>query len=343
MKKSHRLPFVNRFTRLAFLFAGITAAIIPFTPLSAQNIGIGTANPLEKLHVAGTVLADHLRVQQSGQFDVRLAINSVPQNSYRLFVNGGNTFLGGTLETSGSTTVGHNLSVANDGIIENNFRINGRIGIGGATNGNYQLMVNNGNSYFEGNLTATGNASVNGAITAGTNVSVGNNLIVANDAIITENFRVNGRVGINGGTHGSYGLMVNNSNSYFQGNITATGTVAASGNLTIKGNGHVRSAGSSNLRVGFTSKAVNVVINNGASVSVTANITSFEGASTDDARVFVAQVVNDIGSTVPWSEVNITVMGVNPGSGTCLLWLHNASGSTGTVAGTIYLTTIARE
>jgi hypothetical protein len=60
-------------------------------------------------------------VLQSGKFDARVGINMAPNNSYRLYVNGGNTFLDGTFETSGSTIVGNNLSVANDGVIVNNF------------------------------------------------------------------------------------------------------------------------------------------------------------------------------------------------------------------------------
>jgi hypothetical protein len=295
----------------------------------AQNVGIGTNSPQAPLHVVGTILTTHLNASQSGRFDQRIAINAAPNNSYRLFLNGGHTFLGG------------NLTVENDGIIENNFRINGRIGINGATNGAYGLYVNNSNSYFQGNIIATGTANITGSVTTSGNLNAGNNLNVTNDGIIENNFRVNGRVGINGGTHGSYGLIVNNSNSYFQGNVITTGTVSAVGNLTIKGNGHVRSNGSSNLKVGFTSKYVNVLINNGDAVSVTANIADFSG-NTDDARVFVAQVVND-GGTLPWSKVNITVMGVNSTEGTCILWLHNESGSNNILKGTIYLTTIAKD
>jgi hypothetical protein len=321
--------------------------------LTGQNVGIGTDNPQAKLQVVGTVMATEGLVEDIMRVNGRVGINGPAHISYRLFVNNGHSYFQGNTITTGTATingvvnaasnvsVGSNLNVANDGIIENNFRVNGRVGINGATNGSYGLMVNNSNSYFQGNTITTGTATIDGILTTGSNLSVGGTLNVANDGIVGNNLRVNGRVGINGPTNANYGLFVNSSNSYFQGNVTATGTVSAAGNLTIKGNGHVRSNGSSNLYIGFTSKYVNMAINNGATAAVSANISPFTGDN-NDVRVFVAQVVNDNGDVL-WQKVKITVMGVNAADNTCLLWLHNDSGANGVLKGTIYLTTIAKD
>ncbi|HSK14350.1 MAG TPA: hypothetical protein VK907_14110 [Phnomibacter sp.] len=320
MKNIERTP-LHGIHRIIIAFAVIVCSI--HLSVHAQKVGIGTNNPQAELHVVGTMIGHSLQVtgsvfaQQNGRFDGRVSINGVPNDSYRLLVNNGHTFLGG------------NLNVANDGIIDNNFRVNGRVGINGATDASYGLIVNNSNSYFQGNTITTGTAFMQG------------NMIVSNDGIIDNNLRVNGRVGINGPTNANFGLYVNNSNSYFQGNVTVSGTLNAPGDLTIKGNGHVRSNGSSSLRVGFNSKYVNVNIPAGNSVAVQANIANFTGV-VDNVRVMVAQVVNDNGS-LPWSLVNITVMGVNAADNTCLLWLHNTASVAGVLKGTIYLTTIAKD
>lgn len=293
----------------------------------AQNVGIGTStpDPSFRLDVAGSIRTSMNLVAMN-----RIGVGGPGNIGYKLYVHSGPSYLEGNLTTTGNANIDGGLNVAGATIIDNNFRVNGRIGVNGATNSNYGLIVNAANSYFEGNTTTTGSSTVQGALN------------VTGSGIVDENFRVNGRVGINGATNANYGLIVNNSNSYFQGNTTTTGIANVQGDLVIKGNGHVRTNGSSNLQIGFTSKTVDLVISNGAAVSVTANISPFSG-STADARVMVAQVVNDIGGTVPWSKVKITVMGVDPNTNTCLLWLHNASGANGTLAGTIYLTTISRE
>ena len=357
MKKSNHTGTPT--LRFYFLILTIVMLGTFFQMLFAQNVGIGLGNPIYPLHVAGTIKTnENLIASGTGWIAGKVTIGEVvPNDEYKLRVIGGKTWtsiltaggagwegkmlsvhgdakFSGGLEMNGTlsgvtTAQAQNLQLSNDGIVEGNFRVNGRIGANGATNSNYGLIVNSSNSYFQGNTTTTGNALVQGSLN------------VTGDGIIESNFRVNGRIGINGATNANYGLIVNNSNSYFQGNVTATGTVSAPGNLIIKGNGHVRSNGPSNLRVGFNSKYVNLSINNGASVSVLANITTFTGGN-DDVRVFVSQVVNDNGS-VPWSEVKVTVMGVNSTDNTCLLWLHNTSGANGILKGTIYLTTIAKD
>jgi len=318
--------------------------------IASNKVGEGNTNDLTFF----TANQNRMNISMNGNVGIgiynmgafKFQVNGTSNFMDNIFINGvlvaEDANVSGELILGTDAVIGENLNVGSDGIIGNNFRVNGRAGINGPTNANYGLYVNNSNSYFQGNITASGSASTSGSISTSSNLSAGNNLTVGNDGIIENNFRVNGRVGINGATNAGYGLMVNNSNSYFQGNITATGTINASGNLTVKGNGHVRSNGPSNLKIGFTSKSVNINIANGSNASVIANISEFTGDN-DDVRVFVSQVVSDAGGVVLWPEVNITVMNVNSANGTCLLWLYNNSGVSGILKGTIYLTTISKD
>lgn len=312
----------------------------------AQNVGIGTNNPQAMLHVNGTIMAGHIHGLHTAQIDTRLAINSPVNNGFRLYVEGGHTHLGG------------NLNVANDGIIENNFRVNGRVGINGATNANYGLIVNSSNSYFQGNTITTGTATVNGVLTAGSNVSVGNNLTVTKDAIISENFRANGRAGIGGPTHGSYQLYVHSGNSYFQGNTITTGNATLQGNATIQGNltvagttnlngnfningkGHLRSEGSSDLRVGFTTAIANHIVPGGSETFITVNLPSFQQKS--DIRVHIAQF-EPSAAAFHTSHFKWYVYDVNPTNNTCKIRVINQSNDQKSLSGLFYIMTITRD
>ncbi len=317
---------------LLFKQGWIVAALFIFKSAVAQNVGIGTNNPQVKLHVIGTVRANQIHSISSGQFDTRVAINAPVNASYRLLVEGGHTLLGG------------NLNVANDAIVENNFRVNGRLGINGATHASYGLMVNSSNSYFQGNITATGTSILTGAVTTGTNLSVGNNLNVAKDAIISENLRTNGRVGIGGPTNGSYQLFVNNGNSYFQGNTITSGNPSVLGNLTIKGNGSVRSAGPSHLRVGFVQHNLNFHfggVNQVTEISIP--ITPIQGTS-NDVKVMIAQFEPEGGAAhANWFRTIMKVNLVNTNNNTCVLKMQNLFNGVNHVKGTLHLLVVARD
>jgi hypothetical protein len=107
-----------------------------------------------------------------------------------------------------------------------------------------------------GSGTVTGNARIDGriGINGATNASYG--LIVNNansyfqgGAVITGNKRINGRVGVNGVTSASYGLIVNDANSYLQGSATVLTDAVINGNSRI--DGRIGINGSTNVNYGL--------------------------------------------------------------------------------------------
>ncbi len=330
----------------------ITICSIISTSTSAQKVGIGTSSPQKLFSVNGTIMLDQGN-KNSGSLDsAALVFGSAAQVGIFSrktigdnkdgfdFVTNGITRMtigsGGTVGINGNANVGGILNVTGATVIDDNFRVNGRAGIGGATDGNYQLIVHGGNSYFDGNTSTTGNSDVTGALNVG---GVG---------IVGDNFRVNGRVGIGGATNASYQLIVNNGNSYFDGNIstnanaTVTGTVNANGNLTIKGNGHVRSNGSSNLKVGFDQVSFDVFVPAHDFVDVTANITAFTGGNAD-IRVYPCQVATSVSASTAWEDLRYIPFAVNATNNTCKIRIQNLSGSGNVAVGTLYLMSVAKE
>jgi len=180
----------------------------------------------------------------------------------------------------------------------------------------------------------------------GGTLDVSGTLNLAGDGIVNNNFRVDGRVGINGPTNASYGLIVNNSNSRFGGNVEVTGQVNTASMsvdaLSIAGKGSVRSDGLSPLRMGFASKFVDVVTPGEATVEYTVNITDFVGDN-DDIRVMVSQFAPAAGGGIlAFERCIISVTEVNATHDTCKIKIHNTVGQL-TVKGTIYLMCVAKN
>jgi len=339
---------------------------------NAQNIGIGTTTPLAKLHVAnGNVLIDqNLRVNGNGlflqQFTVGLVIG---ESDHKLRVMGGKTwtstltaggegFPGKMFSVYGDAKISDNLNtgsldVAQDGVVNGNFRIDGRIGINGATNASYGLIVNNADSYLGGDAIVEGNARVNGriGIMGATNSNYGlyvhnantylqGQLNVTQDAIINGNTRIDGRIGINGATDGSYGLKVNNANSYMGGNATVSGNLTVGGSVSIDGKGMVTSNGTSPLRIHFTSVYLDHEINGNHEGSHEFNLPEF-GASVGDVRIEIAQFMPSSGSNT--EDFTWWVSTVDPAANTARIRFRNLSNWGQRLRGTFYLTVIIRD
>jgi hypothetical protein len=307
--------------------------------LKAQTVGIGTNTPdlAYKLDIAGnTKVSNNLAVLN------RVGIGGAGNASYKLYVENGSSYFEGNTTTTGSAgitgnaTIGGTLGVTGATTIDDNFRVNGRAGIGGATNGSYQLFVHGGHSYFDGNTTTTGSAAVTG------NATIGGTVGITGATTVDDNFRVNGRAGIGGATNASYQLIVRGGNSYFESNATVAGTLNASGDLTIKGNGHVRTNGSSNLKVGFNQVSINTVVNSHGYVDVSANITPFTGDN-DDVRVYVCQFVTTYQSSATFHYIQFLAVGVNADTDTCTIRLINQTGSAIVLVGTLYLMSVAKD
>lgn len=305
------------------------------TITSTGLIGINNLNPTSTLHVNGSIRSSSdIWGANLGRFEGRVSIGSNDVPGYKLYVDNGTTGLNGNLETSGFTSLGGQLSVAGYTAIDASFRVNGHVGIGGPVNSTHTLFVHNGSSFFQGDIGNQGDASVGGALN------------VAGDGIIKNNFRVNGRVGINGATNGNYGLIVNDANSYFQGNTTVTGNNTVQGNtslqgeVTIKGNGHVRSNGSSSLRIGFTTAYGGGGYNGHQEKAISVTLPEFEGGS-NDVRVTIAQYEPDSHDTP--SNFKWYVYDVDSTNHTCKIRVINEDNGISMLSGTFYLMAVVKD
>ena len=311
-------------TKLTVLLLLISASFSS----KAQNVGIGTDIPAFPLHVIGTTWSTTLW-GNNGRFNTYLRVGSSYDANYKFYVDNGDSWLGGDLSVSGTS------------------HLTGSVGIGTTPVNGRKLYVQ-GAMESNGYLFATG-ASISGpvglteAISVGTNANIANNLNVGNDGIVSGNFRVNGRVGINGATNGNYGLIVNNANSYFQGNATVTGNMNVSGNLTVKGKGHVRSQGSSNLLVGFASRAFNDFFVANGKKEFTISLDDFDGGNGDVLGMIAQFDPDPAPAYANWRYFNFILYDVDAAANTCRVHVYNYSGVNTTLKGTLYLTSISKE
>lgn len=339
---------------------------------NAQNIGIGTNTPLAKLHVAGgnLLIDQNLQVNGNGLFLQKFTVGAVlGESDHKLRVMGGKTwtstltaggegFPGKMFSVYGDAKISDNLNtgslnVTQDGVVNGNFRVDGRIGINGATNASYGLIVNNADSYLQGDAIVDGNARVNGriGINGATNAAYGlivNNantylqgsLTVSQDAIVNGNTRIDGRIGINGATNASYGLMVNNANSYMQGNATISGNLTVGGTVSIDGKGMVTSNGTSPLRIHFTSIYFDHEITGNHTGSHEFSLPEF-GGSVSDVRVEIAQFMPSSGSNT--EDFTWWVSDIDPSDNTARIRFRNITNFGQRLRGTFYLTVIIRD
>jgi hypothetical protein len=356
---------------ILMLYCFVMVSLITVTT-KAQNVGIGTVTPLAKLHVSGgNVLVDQsLQVNGNGLFLQKFTVGVViGESDHKLRVMGGKTwtstltaggegFPGKMFSVYGNAQISQNLNtgslnVIQDGVVNGNFRVDGRIGINGPTNASYGLIVNNADSYLQGDAIVEGNARVNGriGINGPTNSNYGlmvNNantylqgsLTVSQDAIVNGNARVDGRIGINGATNGNYGLIVNNANSYMQGNATISGNLTVGGSMSIDGKGMVSSNGTSPLRIGFNSVYLDHDITGNMDGSHEFSLPEF-GASVGDVRVEIAQFMPGSGSDT--QDFTWWVSDIDPVANTARIRFRNVTSFGKRLKGTFYLTVIIRD
>jgi hypothetical protein len=343
--------------------------------LLAQNVGVGVQKPNERLEVAGKMLIEeNLIAYQNGVINDSLLVgNLIGETNAKLRVIGGFTrtdtltaggegFPGKMFSAYGDARVSGNtllssLNVTGQGTINENARIDGRIGINGATHPSYGLMVNTSNSFFQGDITVTENNRINGrvGINGATNASYGlvvNNAAsylqgsvgVLNDAVVHGNARINGRIGINGFTNNNYGLMVNNAHSFFQGNLTVTGNLNVQGSPDFNGPGSVVSNGSSSIRIGFIHYHINKVLFGNDDGYDTFSLPEF-GANVDDIRVSVFQYIdayNDPLYSEP-QDFRWWISDINPENNTARLRTRNLAIGDRALRGDFYILVMIRD
>ena len=343
--------------------------------LHAQNVGVNKTNPQERLHVGGNlrVNEDLIAYQNGVVYDSLVVGNLAGAAQARVRVVGGITrtdaltaggegFLNKMFSVYGDAKISENLNTGSlnatqDGVVNGNFRVDGRIGINGATNASYGLIVNNAHSYFQGDAIVTGNKRINGraGINGATNASYGlivndahsylqGSATVLTDAVINGNTRIDGRIGINGYTNANYGLMVNNAHSYFQGNLTVTGDLNVLGTSNLNGAGTVTSNGSSSIRIGYIQYHINKVLFGNEDGYDTFDLPEF-GPNVDDIRVSVYQYIdgyNDPTISDP-KEFRWWISDVNPDNNTARIRTRNLAPFACALRGDFYILIMIRD
>jgi cytoskeletal protein CcmA (bactofilin family) len=200
---------------------------------SNNNIGIGKANPLQKLDISGSVVASSYKLQNSLLTVIDTSGNIYSNErldiSKNLNINN-NKFIINSL--NGNTFVGDSLNIAE------NIQVNDKILIE-STTGN---IISNGNLDISGNL----NLSNKFGITSEGNTTISNTLDVSNNVTIRKNATVlgslttsnptlyvdssNNQVGIN------TTFIEPNINLYINGNTRIEGPLLVNGATAIKNN-----------------------------------------------------------------------------------------------------------
>ncbi len=319
---------------------------------SNSSVGI-SSNKLGAVNPGGIDIWTNGLKRLSVSQDGNMGILTAPDPLYKLKVNGSSRFNGsayfddavnieGLLTVPGNAILSGNVETYRLQVHEH-LRVGDHAAIGGLRDTNYTLRVYGSKpSRFGGNLETLGNMTIGGNLDNSFRLRViGGNSRFGGDAQVT------GRMAIGGDMDDSYRLRVYDGNSRFGGNVDVTGqintTSMSTDALAIGGKGSVRSDGLSPLRVGFSSKYVDVVIPAGATQEYTVNITDFAGDN-DDIRVSVSQfAAAPGGSILAFERSIISVTTVNAAAGTCVLKLHNTASGQLNLKGTIYLLCVAKN
>jgi hypothetical protein len=331
------------------------------------NTGIGTlANNIHRLNVNGKLnVTGNISTSDSLTVNGHVGIGINPQPGYKLRVGGmsrfgdhvymdDRLFVANLFEASGGAIVSGGPLEAYDVRVNRTLRVADYAAVGGTLDSNFRLRVYDGNSRFGGSVEATSNMTIGGSLDNTYRLRV-----IGGNSRFGGNAQVTGRMAIGGDMDDNFRLRVYDGNSRFGGNAEVTGTLDVGGNidaagqvnavsvntgaLAIGGKGSVRSDGLSPLRIGFSSKYIDVTLPAGAIQEYTVNIADFTGDN-DDVRVMVSQFQSAIGSNInSWERTLITVSEVNAAADTCKISVHNTSAGQFTVKGTIYLSVIVKN
>jgi hypothetical protein len=333
----------------------------------AQNVGIGTNNPLRKLSVTGSVMVDQGNTNTGDLDSAALVFGSAGHSGISSLKLGANAhdlrfwtsgFTAMNLSPIGNLTVGSGSTStwrlwvrSGDAAFDGRIQASGSVSVGGALDNKYRLRVYDGSARIGGDFHATGYTAVGGEVDSTYRFRVWDG-----NSRFGGNLYATGNVAFGGSVDDNYRLRVHSGNSHFGGDVQVNGALDATtveafnligthaqvSSLSINGNGSVRSNGASSLRIGFDQKTVNAAIAPHGGVTVTANITDFSGDN-DDVRVMVTQVVPGGGNTLFIDALKIQVLSVNAADDTVDLRITNLSDFNATASFTIYLTSIAKN
>jgi cytoskeletal protein CcmA (bactofilin family) len=351
MQQTQNKAFASSFFHYLCLRLLLPLLLITAGHVQAQNVGVGTSNPLRKLSVTGSIMVDQ-NSNNMGTLD----------SAALVFGNSGSSGISSRKSGGGDH---HNLRFWTGGVPYMNLSPTGNLGVGGDYGASYRLWVRNGNTrlegdvYMDGEMTAMGNSAIGGNVDPDYRLRVwGGNARIGGD------FHSTGNVGIGGLPDNNFRLRVYDGETRLGGSLQVTGhttvaTLGSTGNistnatitagninvnnsLTIDGKGSVRSNGPSPLRIGFDVRPVSIVLLANSGVTLQADITDFAG-NNSDVRVMLSQIDLEPGNTMFLDNLIVHVVAVDAATDTCTLRLVNRSNVQATLVANIYLTTIAKN
>jgi hypothetical protein len=213
MNTNHQ-SLTNKKAAALQLYAIIGLFILFNSSLSAhaQNVGVGLSNPLCKLSINGSLMID----QNNTNFGTL-------DSAALVFGSAGTT---GIISKKTFTGNQHGLSFFTNGTDRVTLSDNGNLAIGAGPQPTYRFYVNNGNSYFDGNINAIGLMAVGGNIDPLYRLRVyDGNTRFGGDMHAT------GNVGLGGLPDAAYSLRV-----YGTGTTRLDGTAHVVANMSVGGN-----------------------------------------------------------------------------------------------------------
>lgn len=359
--------FVNtrRFrTRVLSSYFLVMAALIHQGSF-AQKVGVGTANPLRMFSVNGSIMLDQGNKNDDELDSAALvfgSIGSVGITSKKTpggNVNGLN-FWTGTQKRLSISNLGHvgigpltspsyRLWVQDgnsyfDGNIsaEKSVRTSQSVAIGGNVDTLYRLRVWDGNTRLGGDVHATGNAAIGGDVDADYKLRVwGGNTRLGGDMYAT------GKAAIGGAVDDNFRFRVHNGNSQFGGDVAVTGSLntnnlQVANNLTIGGKGSVRSNGATPLKIHFTSVFVDHSFSGSGQLAVYAvNLPDFDNI--DDVRLSVShfEAILPIGYNP--QHLLAYFSDIDPVQNKAVLVLRSIASHNFHIGGTYYITAFLKD
>lgn len=304
-----------------------------------NNIGIGTENPLETIHIVKNVDSGIQITATNSESSLTLGrnINANTSSGQLKFGNNNSSF---PLSTQNS------LDIINNDVGNINFYLNP----GGIGNGQFNWINKNlssvmtltqegylgvNNSSPGSRLSVDGDAIISGVATVSSGIDIGGDANISGDSIISQKLTVAGnsisqfydlQIGGNPQTESGVGLDLNG-NIRGSGNLEMTGDLAGS-TLNISGNATFSSGTLSANNINSSGTSTFNVLNVGSiDKVVTSRITSTHGIySPSGIGTFSSIDVNTLGSISP-SSISLVSPGNVTTSGSITANLYNTTGS----------------
>jgi hypothetical protein len=264
---------------------------------TAQNVGIGTNNPLKLLSVNGSILVDQGNMN-TGLLDSAALRFGTAAN------------VGISSNQSGAGTNVNGLDIYTNNLKRITITSSGRIGINN-TAPDYTFDVN-GTGRF-GFVYTSGLYSY-------ANVQTQFDLIAEDDLRVDDDATIYGNLGVGASYNPSYKLMVEGNGLFttnvgIDGTLRVDGTATIGGKITNEGKGLMLSNSGTTLRGGFSSGSFNLSLTAGQAIDIIFCIPNFTGGN-GNVRPMISHFVPGTGAT-NYGGVNMILHTIDVSSPEC--------------------------